>query len=513
LPTSTLPPGRDRKLVTFALMLGSFLAAIEATAVATAVPTAVGELGGMSHFSWVFSAYLLASTTTVPLYGKLADLYGRRRVYHVSVALFLLGSALCGSASSLAQLVVYRAIQGLGAGGVQPITITLIGDIFTLEERGRVQGLFSGVWAVSSLLGPPLGGLITDVLTWRWIFYLNIPIGLASSLILQRYLREEMAQQQRERRLDLLGTVVLTFSVSLLLFALLEGGGANGFTAPGTWALFGLAGAGLALFVWQERRAADPMLPLDLFRSRVIAVSSIGSVLVGALLFAITAFVPMFSQGVLGGGAVAAGAVLTPMLLGWPIASVVSGRMVLRAGYRKLALIGGLLLVAGGLMLGRVGGSTTRFELMTTIFVIGFGVGFLAMPTLLAVQNSVPWQRRGVATSSVQFFRTIGGSIAVAGLGALLNARVARFGANLDPNAVFDPALLSRLDPAALAVLRRALLSGLTAVFGAMGALCCSAIVIALVFPRGTPRSTADREAEAAANRWVVGHGDRPADP
>ena len=497
MASSTLPPGRDRNLVAFALMLGSFLAAIEATAVATAVPTAVGELGGMSHFSWVFSAYLLTSTTTVPLYGKLADLYGRRRVYHVSVALFMLGSALCGSASSLSQLVVYRAIQGLGAGGVQPITITLIGDIYTLEERARVQGLFSGVWAASSLLGPPLGGLITDVLSWRWIFFLNIPFGIASSLLLQRFLREEEAPRRGERRLDVLGTVVLTVSITLLLFALLEGGGANGFTAPSTVALFAAGAAGLALFVWQERRAADPMLPLDLFRSRVMKVSSLGNLLVGALLFSITAFVPMFSQGVIGGSAVAAGAVLTPMLLGWPIASMIAGRLLLRVGYRKLAQIGGVLMVAGGVLLGTMGAGTTRFHLMATIFVIGLGVGFLAMPTLLAVQNSVPWRRRGVATSSVQFFRTMGGSIAVAGLGALLNHRVARFGANLDPNAVFDPTLFGRLSPPALATLRHALTFGLVAVFHAMAALCCSGLVIALVFPRGTPRSHAEAEGDA----------------
>ncbi|MFP4624357.1 MAG: MFS transporter [Gemmatimonadota bacterium] len=279
-----MEPGRDRRLVTAALILGMFLAALEATAVGTAMPTAVAELGGVARYSWVFSAYLLTSTTTVPLFGKLADLYGRRRIYIISGLLFMAGAALCGVAQTFEQLIVYRAIQGLGAGGVMPVAITLIGDIYPLEERGKVQGMFSAVWGVSSLVGPAAGGLITDLLTWRWVFYINIPFGLASLLMLQLWLRER--QTRREHRLDLLGTFSLTASITILLLTLLEGSEAFGWTDPRTLGLLALSGLSLAVFIWQERRAPEPMLPLDLFRNPVIAVSSAGSVLMGTVLFA-----------------------------------------------------------------------------------------------------------------------------------------------------------------------------------------------------------------------------------
>jgi EmrB/QacA subfamily drug resistance transporter len=506
-------PGRHRNLVTAALMLGNALAALEATAVAAAVPTAVGELGGVSHYSWVFSAYLLTATTTVPMYGKLADLFGRRRVYHLSVALFLLGSALSGAAGSLTQLILFRALQGLGAGGVQPIALTIVGDLFSLEERGRMQGFFSGVWGAASLLGPPLGGLITDTLSWRWIFYLNVPLGLASALILERYLREGGEVTPRgERRLDLLGTAVLTGAVTALLVALLEGGSLGGFTHPGTLALFALAAAGLVLFLWQERRAADPMLPLDLFRERMISVSSAINLVVGGLMFSITAFVPMFSQGVLGGSAVVAGAVLTPMLFGWPIASVVSGRLLLRAGYRRLAIAGGIISTAGGLLLVHAGHSEQRLEVLAATLVIGFGLGFLAMPSLLSVQNAVPWKRRGVATSTVQFFRSMAGAIAVAALGALLNSHLQSLASGpghsaVDPNAALDALLRSHLTPAALADLTTTLASGLQAVFVAMALMGVAGLGFALLFPAGLPRRGAgapQTELEAAPPQAAV---------
>src|SRR6185295_4611762 len=253
LKRATVQPGRDRQLVTVAVMLGMFLAALEATAVAAAVPTAVGTMGGVARYSWVFSAYLLTSTTTVPLYGKLADLFGRRRIYLFSVALFLLGSALSGLSASLVQLIVFRGIQGLGAGGLMPVAATVIGDIFSLEERGRMQGLFSSVWAFASLVGPLAGGLLTDALSWRWIFFINIPFGLASAWLLERHLKEE--PPRREHRLDVLGTVLLTITIALLLLALIEGPEIWGWRDPKTLAaLAGALAAGIG-FVIQERHA------------------------------------------------------------------------------------------------------------------------------------------------------------------------------------------------------------------------------------------------------------------
>jgi EmrB/QacA subfamily drug resistance transporter len=478
-----LQPGRDRQLVTTAVLLGMFLAALEATAVAAAVPTAVGEMGGVSRYSWVFSVYLLTSTTTVPLFGKLADLYGRRIIYHISVALFLIGSALCGVAGSFEQLILFRAIQGLGAGGVQPIAITIIGDIFTLEERGRIQAVFSGVWAFASLIGPLLGGWVTDTLSWRWIFYLNIPFGLASSWLLHLYLKEK--GQRREHRLDILGTVSLTAAVTLLLIALVEGPEVWGWSDVRTLSLFGLSVGSLLLFLWQEKRAAEPMLPLDLFQNRIIAVSSLGNILLGTLLFAITAFVPVFAQGVRGGTAVDAGTVLMPVLIGWPVASTLVGRYMTRIGYRAFAIGGSLLLMAGGALLAMVNASSSLLLVLVAMALSGLGMGFTSMPYLLGPQNAVPWNRRGVTTSSVQFFRTIGGSISVAALGALLNARLHSIDPHLNPNSALDPALRAKASPETLAHLSTALLYGLQGVFLATALIGTITFAVAWFFPKG----------------------------
>ncbi len=469
-----------------------FLAALEATAVGTAMPTAVAELGGVARYSWVFSAYLLTSTTTVPMFGKLADLYGRRRIYIISALLFMLGSALCGTARTFEQLILYRAVQGLGAGGVMPVAITLIGDIYPLEERGKIQGMFSAVWGVSSLVGPAAGGLITDLLTWRWVFYLNIPFGLASLLMLQLWLKER--QPRRQHRLDLLGTLALTVSITVLLLTLLEGSELFGWTDPRTFGLLALSGLGIALFIAQERRAPEPMLPLDLFRNPVIAVSSAGSVILGTILFSSTAFVPMFAQGVLGGTALDAGLTLAPMSLGWPIASTAAGWLLLRTGYRPLAVLGGVLGFAGTLLLATADVGASRLLLMGAMLVVGLGMGFMATPYLVAVQNAVPWERRGVATSSVQFFRTIGGAVAVAALGALLNARMADgAGAGLDANVAMDPSLRDTVSPDALAAVRDTLAHGLHAVYVAVAVVAVAGFLVALAFPRGTAESQAHR--------------------
>lgn len=473
-------------------MLGMFLAALEATAVAAAVPTAVGELGGAGRYSWAFSAYLLASTVSVPLYGKLADLYGRRPLYQVSVALFLLGSALCGLAGSFPQLVLFRALQGLGAGGVTPVAATVIGDIYSLEERGRIQGLFSGTWALASLAGPLLGGVITHLLSWRWIFYLNIPFGIASAWMLARYLREE--PPRRAQRLDVAGAVTLTLAVTLLLVGLTEGAALWGVGNPRTIGLVAAGVAGLALFLWVERRAPEPLLPLDLFRSRLIVVANAGNVLIGALLFSLTAYVPLFAQGVLGGTAVDAGSVLTPILVGWPIASTISGRLLLRTGYRPLALGGSVVALAGSGLLATVDAGTPRPLLWAAMLLIGLGMGFVAMPYFVGVQSAVPWSRRGVATSSTQFFRTLGGTLAVAVLGVLLQGRLEAAGAAERVDALLEPVRRAALDSGTLAATAAALLDGLRDVYLANVFLAAAGIAVAWSFPAGSAQSHAHRE-------------------
>ncbi|HBL28796.1 MAG TPA: MFS transporter [Acidobacteria bacterium] len=494
-----MQPGRPRQIVTLAILLGNFLSAVEATAVSAAMPTAVGEMGGVSRYGWVFSVYLLTSTITVPLFGKLADLYGRRVVYHVSMGIFLVGSVLCGIAGTFEQLIVFRAIQGLGAGGVQPIAITIIGDIFSLEERGRIQAVFSGVWAAASLAGPLLGGWITDAFSWRWIFFVNLPFGLVSSWMLHRSLQEK--KQRSEHRLDILGSLSLMAAVSLLLLALVEGPGAWGWTDLRTLALFAVSAVSLVLFLWQERRAPEPMLPLDLFKNRLIAVASVGNVLIGTTLFALTAFVPMFAQGVLGGTAVDAGTVLTPILLGWPISSTIAGRYLMRIGYRTFALLGSFLLISGGALLAAVDAATGRPQVLLSMLLFGLGLGFTSMPYLLGPQNAVSWNQRGVTTSSVQFFRTIGGSIAVAALGALLNARLHRVDPALNPNAALDPVLRAKTSPEALAHLSSALLFALQGVYLVMAVLVAGSFFVAWLFPKGAAGVHIHPERDAEAPR------------
>lgn len=470
-------------------MLGMFLAALEATAIATAMPTAIGDLGGISRYSWVFSIYLLTSTTTVPLYGKLSDIHGRRPIFFFSVALFLIGSALSGAAGSMEQLIFYRGLQGLGAGGVMPVATTLIGDIYTLEERGRMQGLLSGVWGISSVLGPALGGLITDTLSWRWVFYINIPFGIASVVLLQLFLDEKVTR--REHKLDLFGTFTLTAALTLLLLGLLEGGPMWGWSDLRTMAMLVGAVGSLVLFIRQEQRVAEPVLPLDLFQNRVIAVASAGSVVIGTLLFATAAFVPMFTQGVLGGTAFDAGITLAPMSIGWPIASTLSGWLLLRLGYRPLTIVGGVFALLGASLLALVDADSTRLALMSAMFVAGLGLGFMSTPYLLAVQNAVAWGQRGVATSAVQFARTVGGAIAVAGLGAVLNAHLITPTGPLDANAALDPAHRSALSSSALHELITALASGLHSVYLVIAVIAGAGLLIALAFPRGSVTSHA----------------------
>ncbi|MES1242956.1 MAG: MDR family MFS transporter [Acidobacteriota bacterium] len=492
-----MQPGRDRQLVTAAVTLGMFLAAVEATAVAAAVPTAVGEMGGVARYSWVFSAYLLASTTTVPLYGKLADLHGRRWTYHIAVALFLLGSALSGLAQSLNQLIVFRFVQGLGAGGVAPVAITVTGDIYSLEERGKMQGLFSAVWAFASLAGPLLGGWITDSFSWRWIFYLNIPFGILSSVLVQRYLKGE--PQRSEHKLDILGTVSLTAAVTLLLVGLIEGPGEWGWSHPWTIGVLVASVVSLVVFFWQENRAPEPMLPLTLFRNRLIAVSSIGNTLLGGVLFCLTAYVPMYAQGVLGGTAVDAGTVLTPVLIAWPVASTLVGRVMMRIGYRPFAIAGGFTILAGTILLAMVDASTSQYWIMASMTILGFGLGFTSMPYLLSVQNAVPWGLRGVATSSVQFFRSIGGAVMVAAVGALFSVRLAATGGGINPNTALDPALRAKASPEALAQLSSAILYGLQGVFHVLAVIGLITIFVAVFFPKGGVESHIHPERDSTA--------------
>lgn len=490
---------RAKITVTIGLMFGMALAALDTTIVGTALPSIVGKLGGITLYSWIFSIYLLTSTTTVPIYGKLADLYGRKPLFLFGSSLFLLGSVLCGAAQSMEQLIFFRALQGLGAGAVQPMVLTIIGDIFPLEERAKVQGLFSGVWGVSSVIGPALGGLIVDHFSWRWVFFINVPFGLASMALLMIALQEHV--ERKKHHLDYAGTMTLTGSIVALLFALLQGGSSWAWNSLPSIGLFVSAVVLLALFIYIERRAEEPILPLTLFENRIILVASVGNLVLGMVMFGVTSYVPLFVQGVQGGSATSAGITLGPLLLAWPIAATASAKIIIRYGYRFTAGMGALLYTLGTAMMVFFQPQTNLAFIVVAMFLTGMGLGFASSAYILSVQNAVPWNMRGVATASSQFFRTISGTIGVALMGTILNAQmaslfapiftrfsavVARLPRHIAPaNILLTPEVRASLPQNFLSLLQQALSQSLFWVYVLVSVLALLGLFAALLFPAG----------------------------
>ena len=490
-------------LVTVATLIGTFLAALDSTVVGTAMPTVIGDLGGLRLYPWVFASYLLAATVTGPIFGRLSDSYGRKPIYLAGISLFLLGSVLAGTSQTMAALIAFRTLQGLGAGAVQPVAVTIMGDIFELETRARVQGLFGAVWGISAVVGPAAGGLIADYLTWRWVFYVNVPFGLVAAGLLAATLRESFERRPGEP--DYLGVSLLTGGLVALLLALLGGG----LSAP-TLLLF-LGGIGtLALFAWVEGRVPDPIVPMDLFRERLFAVSSLGNLALGGVLLGVSVYVPLFVQGSLGGTALTAGAVVAPISIGWPVGSIIGGRMLLKTGYRATLLLGSGFVVLGSALCVPMDTGTALPYVVCAVFAVGLGLGFSSTSYLVSVQNAVPWRRRGIATSSIIFFRTVGAAVGVAVMGALLNAslgdryraaveRAAGGDADLsrllaDPNALLQPTLRGRIPDAAYAELAAALAGALTPAFWTILALGICAFAVAALFPRGRAKDFVNRE-------------------
>lgn len=466
----------NRPLTVVSLLLSISMAAMEMTVVSTAMPTVVGDLGGIHYYSWVFTAYLLTSTVTVPLYGKLADLYGRKPVLLAGIAVFLAGSMASGLAGSIGALIAFRAVQGLGAGAMQPTTLTIVGDIYNLEERARMQGVFGAVWGVAGLIGPLLGGIIVKYLSWRWVFFINVPAGIAAAALLVAALHENV--EHRQHSLDWAGSALLCLGLTALLFGA-QGGRASALGLP-------IAAASLAVFFFVERRAIEPVLPLALFRQRVMAVATASGALVGAGMISMVTYVPLYVQGVLGGSPTEAGSAITPMVIGWPIASAISGRALPRVGFRILVrsglIISAIAAVALALLL-RPGASLRVPQALSALFGVGLGLANTAL--LIAVQTSVAWRQRGVATASTMFARTIGGTLAVGVLGALLSAALLRNG-SLPPDAadqLLGPRHGAGLDPAILGALSVSLQAGLGTVFWAIAAIATASAVSSLFFP------------------------------
>ena len=500
--TPTLQMSRRRRwAVTAGVLTGTFLAALEATVVSTAMPTVISSLGGLSHYSWVFSAYLITATVTVPVWGKLSDLYGRRLLYQIGIAIFLVGSVLSGLSASMAQLIVFRALQGLGAGALVPLGLTIIGDIYTLKERARVQALFSGVWGLASVIGPVAGGFITDQLSWRWVFYLNLPFGLAASLILGLALKEP--KRHERPAIDYAGAATLMAAITLLMLALVEGGTTIAtMTAPRNLALLA-GGCGLvALFVWIERHAADPIVPFKLFSNRVVTVAVVTGFLAGVAMFGAITFVPLFAQGALGATATEAGSLLTPLMLSWVTLAIIGGRLLLKIGYRPTSIAGFVLLTFGMCLLASFQRATPRLWLYVDLVMVGAGLGLTMLTLLIAVQQAVPREQLGIATSLNQFSRSIGGAVGVAVMGAVLSVglashlnQLAREGNNsltpesaaqlaANPNALIEPAARAALSPSVLESLQGSLASAIHSVFWVGAVVAGLALIVCFWLPR-----------------------------
>lgn len=472
-----------RPFVLIALLLSMFMAAMEMTVVSTAMPTVVGDLGGIHLYAWVFTAYLVASTVMVPIFGKLADLFGRKPVLLFGIGVFILSSVACGFATSMVGLVIFRALQGFGAGAMQPIVMTLIGDIYSLKERAKVQGIAGAIWGFSGIAGPLLGAYIVDVLTWPWIFFINVPVGLGAMVMLGLFLHETV--EKKRHALDYVGAS--TFTVAILL--LLAGVSGSGL---GAWPLIPAALL-LVIFVLVERRAQEPVLPIPLMRQPVIAFANVASALIGAAMMATVTYVPLYVQGLLGGSPADAGRALAPMLIGWPISSTLAGRIIPTRGFRPVIRVGLSLAFLSGMALALLTGpSTSILALQVVMFWFGAGLGASSTALMLSVQTSVDWKQRGVATASNMFFRTIGGTLAVGALGGILAAMLAAV-PGVPPGAadqLLGPEHGRSLDPALLKSLSGALDSALMLSFWVVAGMCTLALLVGLRFP-GEERITA----------------------
>jgi EmrB/QacA subfamily drug resistance transporter len=412
----------ERGPLLIALMLSTGLVAIDSTIIATAVPSVVASIGGFSNFPWLFSIYVLAQAVSVPVYGKLSDLFGRKPVMLLGIGLFLLGSILCGAAWSMGALIAFRVIQGLGAGAVGPMAMTIAGDVYTLSERAKVQGYIASVWAIASVAGPTLGGVFSEYVSWRWIFFVNIPICALAAAMIMRTFRESV--ERRRPRIDYLGASLLTAGSTLVILTVLEGGQSWAWTSvPGI--ATPVAGVLiLVAFALVERRAPEPVLPLWVFGRRLLLTTSLVSTFVGAALLGLTSYVPTYVQDVLGTGPVVAGLAVGALTLGWPVSASQAGRLYTRIGFRTTALIGAVITVIGCALLYPLNASSSVGQVAATCFVVGLGMGLTASPTLIAAQSSVGWSERGVVTGTNLFCRSTGSAVGVAIFGAIANATI-----------------------------------------------------------------------------------------
>ncbi len=412
-------------------MLATGLIAIDATILATAVPSIVRDLGSYQEFPWLFSVYLLAQAVSVPIYSRFADTVGRKPIILIGIGLFLAGSILCGFAGSMTALIIFRIVQGLGAGAVAPMSMTIVGDIYTVAERAKVQGYIASVWAISSVVGPALGGIFAQLDAWRWIFWVNIPLCLIAGWMLVRRYHEQ--KQTQRHRIDYAGAVLLTIGLTGIILGMLEGGNAWAWLSLPSLLCFGLGAVSLVAFGLVERRAAEPIVDLRLASRRLILTTTLVSLGVGALMTGVTSFAPAYLEGSIGIAPLLSGLAVAALTLGWPISAANAGRLFLRIGFRRTALIGMAIASIAAIALASAASWPNPYVVAVIAFVLGFGLGWTAAPTLIAAQASVGWGERGAVTGMNAFARSAGSAVGVAVFGAISNAVIARGAGPEDP--------------------------------------------------------------------------------
>jgi len=474
-----------RPFVLAAMVLGAFMGAIEATIVATALPSIAAEIGGFSLYSWVFSSFLLMQAVSVPIFGKVSDLLGRKPAFIAGVAIFLLGSVLCGFAPSMGMLVAFRFVQGIGAGAVNPIVVTLAGDLWPLEERGKVQAYMSSVWGFSSIVGPLAGGLIVHSLGWPWIFWMNVPFGVIAVVLIALYLHEDVGGE--ERSIDYPGALLLLGALAPLMLALTQGSGWGAGAAAG---LLAVAATGLWLFVRQERRAADPLMHLELWARPLIRNANLATLTSGVMMIGVITFLPTYVQGVLRGSAVLAGFTISAMTLGWPLASFAAGNLIATRGARGMVRLGALCAFAGALVVALLA-PRGLLAAGAGSFLLGVGMGLLGTSFVVAIQTSVEWNQRGVATATNLLMRILGQALGAALFGGVLNWRMGRYlrQSGLEGRASVDSLqslmgdAASTLDPGILAALRTGLAESLHLVFWGIALMGIVTLAVAFRVP------------------------------
>ncbi|CAH0122164.1 MULTISPECIES: MDR family MFS transporter [unclassified Paenibacillus] len=421
-----MAPKTNVNLVVAGLLAAMFIGALDATVVATATPHIIMDLRGETLFSWVFAIYTLTTCVATPIFGKLADLFGRKAVFAAGIGLFVLGSILCGAAQSMAELIWFRALQGFGAGALAPVCFTVIGDLFSGKQRGKMMGVFSSVWSVAGLLGPLVGGYFVDQVSWRWIFYINVPIGAAALILVVVFLHQPV--ERRAKKIDYLGALTFTVSFSALLYALQSGGADHPWGSPLIVGLFAASAVFFLLFLWIETRAEEPMIPLSIFRIRVLNVTNISGFLTFSISTGLTVYAPIWIQSVLGYSATSSGLIVMPMSLAWPLASNLAGRLMYRLGVKASIVFGSSLVLAASIWLIALQMNSPYVFWIGILVLFGLGMGFVATPSTVVVQSVVGWEQRGVANASSMLFRAMGQTVGITVFGTIYNQHVTTLG-------------------------------------------------------------------------------------